>query len=208
LEASAPAIRVRPGRLDDCSGQRVHQLSGYRNLVPTPTAIMRTNVQRAVGHYRSELPHCGDLETWLRFAVHGQIARTDAYQVAKRIHGRNMGHDYRSRWLLDIEQRALSITLFLKDNASRIEDAEGFRERTRSPLARMAVSCARSALMQAELAESERLVEYARRTYPNIVETPEWRRLGLLRLADAHLGPNAMDHRHVAEAGATLGIPS
>src|SRR5690348_16733238 len=39
------------------------------NPVPTPTAVVRTALQKAVGGYRRELPHTADLDMWLRIAA-------------------------------------------------------------------------------------------------------------------------------------------
>lgn len=64
--------------------------SGY-NVVPTPSAVMRTAVLRQIGGYRADLPHAGDFEMWLRTAVQwdiGFLAGVD--QAFYRCHGTNM----------------------------------------------------------------------------------------------------------------------
>src|SRR4051812_26069578 len=43
-------------------------------VTSTPTAIVRTSIQQAIGGYRSDLPHTADVEMWMRFAVHSDIA--------------------------------------------------------------------------------------------------------------------------------------
>ena len=67
---------------------------GVLNLVPTPTVVVRTSVQRRIGEYRPNLPHAGDLEMWLRFACHAHVARTAAIQAITRVHGSNMQLTY------------------------------------------------------------------------------------------------------------------
>ena len=67
---------------------------GAVNLVPTPTVVVRTSVQKRIGEYRPNLPHAGDLEMWLRFACHAPVARTDAVQAITRFHDSNMQHAY------------------------------------------------------------------------------------------------------------------
>lgn len=64
--------------------------SGY-NVVPTPSAVMRTSVLRRIGGYRPDLPHAGDFEMWLRTALAadiGFLAGVD--QAFYRDHGTNM----------------------------------------------------------------------------------------------------------------------
>jgi hypothetical protein len=64
------------------------------NPVPTPTAVVRTEVQHRLGGYKSEFPHSGDLEMWMRFAVDGRIAVLREVQGYYRWHGKNMGRRY------------------------------------------------------------------------------------------------------------------
>ncbi|MFJ5486999.1 glycosyltransferase family 2 protein, partial [Hansschlegelia beijingensis] len=76
-----------------------------RNLVPTPTAIVRTATQKAIGGYLPALPHAGDLEMWLRFAAYGAIAETQSPQAVYRIHGSNMSAGYYKTIIRDYAQR-------------------------------------------------------------------------------------------------------
>jgi hypothetical protein len=62
--------------------------SGF-NVVQTPTVVVRTAVQQAIGGYYLELPHSGDMEMFLRFAPRGSTARVDATQAFKRAHRHN-----------------------------------------------------------------------------------------------------------------------
>ena len=64
------------------------------NQVSTPTAIVRTSVQKKIGGYRASLPHSGDMEMWLRFAAHGAVARIRAVQAIYRKHCSNMSNLY------------------------------------------------------------------------------------------------------------------
>ncbi|MBC2886427.1 glycosyltransferase family 2 protein [Ochrobactrum sp. CM-21-5] len=59
------------------------------NPVAGPTAIVRTAIQKRLGHYRPALPHTDDLEMWLRIAMHGNIAVTGFVQAFARIHPHN-----------------------------------------------------------------------------------------------------------------------
>jgi glycosyltransferase involved in cell wall biosynthesis len=60
------------------------------NVVATATAIVRTEFQKQLGGYRMDLPHAGDLEMWLRFALHSKIAYVKSGQAGYRQHQNNM----------------------------------------------------------------------------------------------------------------------
>jgi hypothetical protein len=62
----------------------------FRNRIGTATAIVRTGVQKRLGHYRPDLPHAADLEMWLRFAIHSRLALLRSRQAVYRRHGRNL----------------------------------------------------------------------------------------------------------------------
>jgi hypothetical protein len=67
--------------------------SGNTNI-QSPTVMVRTCVHKAVGGYREDLPHSGDTEIWLRFALRGAVGVIDAPQAFYRLHGANMVTGY------------------------------------------------------------------------------------------------------------------
>ena len=71
------------------------------NAVPTPTAVVRTELQHRLGGYRSELPHSGDVEMWMRFALHAPVGVLRAVQAYYRHHERSMSMAYYARPLRD-----------------------------------------------------------------------------------------------------------
>ena len=95
------------------------------NLVPTPTAVVRTHLQRAVGGYRSELPHAGDMEMWLRLAVHAPVGFIDANQALYRKHGRQMSVDFPD--MRDLLQRLAAFDAFFRDYGDRVEHRDELR---------------------------------------------------------------------------------
>ncbi len=64
------------------------------NYIHTATAIVRTSVQKALGGYRLDLPHTGDLDMWFRFALYGNVAYVAERQAAYRRHDCNMSLNY------------------------------------------------------------------------------------------------------------------
>ncbi|MBK8175960.1 MAG: glycosyltransferase family 2 protein [Rhodospirillales bacterium] len=90
--------QVIPGR------QFLQRCFEHGNAVSTPTAVVRTRVQQAVGGYSVELPHSGDMEMWMRFAIRGPIGVIRAVQAFYRWHGNNMSHKYRTARLRDMKE--------------------------------------------------------------------------------------------------------
>jgi glycosyltransferase involved in cell wall biosynthesis len=98
-------------------------------LVSTPTAIVRTSTQKAIGGYRASLPHSADLEMWLRFAAHGAVARIEAVQAIYRWHSSNMSSAYYDRDLPDMQQRKEAFDIFFDEYGDRVADAQKLRSR-------------------------------------------------------------------------------
>jgi glycosyltransferase involved in cell wall biosynthesis len=58
------------------------------NHIPGPsTVVVRTVAQKAAGYYRPALPHTDDFEMWMRLALIGHAARTEAELGILRFHG-------------------------------------------------------------------------------------------------------------------------
>jgi glycosyltransferase involved in cell wall biosynthesis len=98
-------------------------------LVSTPTAIVRTSTQKAIGGYRASLPHSADMEMWMRFAAHGAVARIDAVQGIYRWHSSNMSSAYYDRDLLDMQQRKEAFDSFFEEYGDRVPDAQRLHDR-------------------------------------------------------------------------------
>ena len=64
------------------------------NVVPTPTAVVRTALQQKLGGYRADLPHTGDMEMWMRFAANGSVGVSRSVQAYYRLHSANMSSKY------------------------------------------------------------------------------------------------------------------
>ena len=81
------------------------------NFIGTATAVVRTSMQKALGGYLPELPHAGDLEMWLRFALAGRISFIRTPQAFYRRHESNMSKGYDAR--ADFDQCAASFRLHM-----------------------------------------------------------------------------------------------
>ena len=87
-EAATAELR---GRIRD----NIHQLRlacvRGRNFILSPEVVMRTAAVLETGGYRSDLPHSGDLEYWLRTAGSWDVGRINGpVQAFYRVHGSNM----------------------------------------------------------------------------------------------------------------------
>jgi glycosyltransferase involved in cell wall biosynthesis len=97
------------------------------NNVAAPGVVVRTSLQRELGGYREDLPHSGDLEMWLRFAVHSAVGRLpDAEQAYYRIHDENMSWT-RFSAVSRLKQREAAFEAIFRDYGRQIPDAERLR---------------------------------------------------------------------------------
>ncbi|MGY3425287.1 glycosyltransferase involved in cell wall biosynthesis [Bradyrhizobium sp. F1.13.4] len=92
------------------------------DFVATATAIARTTVQKAVGGYRPSLPHSGDLEMWLRFGAHAEVAKIEAVQAIYRKHDSAMSNAYLAEMLAEYGQRKAAFDSFFETCRDRRPD--------------------------------------------------------------------------------------
>jgi glycosyltransferase involved in cell wall biosynthesis len=167
--------------------------SGCRNIVPTPTAVVRTSVQKQVGGYRSTLPHSGDMEMWLRFAARAGVAQLDGYQAVYRQHDTNMSLAYYgSGRLPDIQQRRAAIDSFFDSCEALLPDPARLRRRIYRALGREALGFASAAFNDHELAASNQLCALALLLDPAASHSWPWLKLALKR----SIGPDAWCRVH------------
>jgi glycosyltransferase involved in cell wall biosynthesis len=91
-----------------------------QNWVSTATAVVRTTSQKRLGGYLSKLPHSGDLEMWLRFALSGQVAHVNQVQAVYRHHDKNMSLQYRGQ--SDFEQCKIAFLMHLGEIRARVSN--------------------------------------------------------------------------------------
>ena len=155
------------------------------NLVSTPTAVVRTAMQKSLGGYRRELPHTGDMEMWLRFAAHGSIGFVDAVQAFYRLHGQNMSVDFPG--IRDIQQRAEAFVVLFREHGSRLAERDRLERLAFRELALCAfwAGCAR--FDAAELRKCREFHELAVRFCPAITRSAAWWRFRCKRLMGPRL---------------------
>jgi glycosyltransferase involved in cell wall biosynthesis len=175
-----PDCRILPG----LEFIKLFERSGSTNFVPTPTAIVRTGLQKRLGGYRTELPHTGDMEMWLRLAAHSSVGVFDTYQAVWRCHGDNMQLAYYcdNYQLPDLEQRKAALDCFFQTSGRVLPDADELHRRLLKPLAVQAVKNASRAFNEGKPIVSEQLSEFALSAYPLLKKTMPWMLLSCKRV--------------------------
>jgi hypothetical protein len=164
------------------SGQEFVEFSGCKNRVLTPTAVVRTKLQKQLGGYRPELPHAGDMEMWLRFAAHASIGILDVNQAVYRRHSNNMSTPYTNQsWLPDLEQRKAALESFFFECCSYMSVDVRLRTRLLRLLSLDAISCASAAFNEGKMSASEDIVAFAVGIFPEVKRSWPWFKLACKR---------------------------
>jgi glycosyltransferase involved in cell wall biosynthesis len=158
--------------------------------IRSPEVVVRAGLQRQLGGYRPELPHTGDIEMWMRFAVHGAVGHIrDADQAFYRIHGRNMHHQLFSAHLTELRQRKDAYDAVFREWGHRIVERARLQRLVYRRLAREALGFAGGAFDRGETAPIAELVDFARCTYRRAALTPEYVGLRLRMLLGRRVWP-------------------
>jgi hypothetical protein len=151
-------------------------------VVSSPEVVVRTSLQQQIGGYLPTLPHTGDAEMWMRFAVHADVAFVRGVdQAFYRKHGSNMTIERVP--IVDLRQRKASYDAIFDTYPDRIPHLAELQRRVFRKMAKEALREAcraydRGAPDPDRVAE---LVEFAHATYGEADHLPEsvglrWRR--------------------------------
>ncbi len=163
----------RPTRV--MAGSDFIRSAGARNCVPTPTAVVRTDLQCQAGGYRSELPHAGDMEMWLRLASYADVGVVNADQAVYRQHSGSMSNEY--KWLRDLEQREAAVRWFISESGPRLRDGDDLCSHLLEQVGLEAVGAASAAFNEERFDVMRELSGYALRTSPNVNRSLPWMKL-------------------------------
>lgn len=156
--------------------------SGVTNIVPTPTAVVRTAMQKGLGGYRPELPHTADLELWLRLAAHGPVGFVSVDQAVYRRHAANMSLAYLGDMCIaDLRQRRAAIELFCNACTNVLPERVALRQRLLERLSLEAIGRASSAFNDGRPEASRQLGAFALELNPGATRSLPWVRLALKR---------------------------
>jgi hypothetical protein len=180
----------RPGVLSSVAEDEWHIMSGIdfirrsgpSNIVGALTAVVRTEMQKQVGGYRSEIPHTADMEMWLRLATGAAVGFIGSYQAVYRVHGSNMSVSYcLGSGLRDFAQRRDALRCFFDWSGERLPNAVRMRDEFYCGLARQATGRASAAFHRGDIDECNELLEFALDTWRDIKKSSCWFKLALKR---------------------------
>lgn len=181
---SEPTERILKGaeKQKILTGPEFIKLSGSKNIVPTPTAVVRTCLQKELGGYRIELPHAGDMEMWLRLAANGSVGVIDEHQAVYRRHAANMSHAYNQRGRLpDLLQRKAAFDYFMETQGHRLDDREEVKRSVMRQFAADALGLASGAFNDGDVALVDELLEYAVWLSPDAKASLPWAKIRIKR---------------------------
>lgn len=155
---------------------------GARNIVPTPTAVVKTSLLKRLGGYHVDLPHSGDLDMWLRLAAHSSVGFIRAEQAAYRRHGTNMSNGFvRDNILRDLDQRKRAFDRFLETCHGKMPDAGALHAQLIASLGCDALQLASSALNDDKADLSRAICDFAMSVSPRARRSFGWTKLVLKR---------------------------
>jgi GT2 family glycosyltransferase len=160
-----------------------HCLKTLRNPVPTPTAVVRTAVQRQVGGYRTDFPHSGDFEMWMRLAAYGPLAYVPTVQAYYRRHSKNMNNSYQLE--ADRRECVKSCRYVAASVDKRFPEASGWLRVGMCRLGEEVYSAAGNAFDRGQMEEVRAWLRFANEISCERVVYGTWWRLQLRRI----LGP-------------------
>ena len=172
------------------------------NVITSPEVVVRGSVQRAVGGYRPELPHAGDLEMWLRIAAVSDIAYVRGVQAFYRVHPISMMRTVYRGSFFDLRQRKAAFDAFFQHHRGIVMDADRLYELANRSLAREALwdACRAYDRNEVEATHADELVEFAVTTYAGATSLPEYAALRRRRW----LGPIVCNRTQVFAAPALV----
>ena len=163
------------------SGREFITLSGPRNIVMTPTVVIRRALQQRVGGYLSTLPHSGDMEMWLRLAAEGSVGYIPTEQAVYRRHQNNMSRGYDG--MADLHAREKAFRAFFAGSALKLDPTRGLERECLRWLADEAFRHAGMALNRGDAAAARAFKAYGLSLSPRARLTGNWLKLQVKQLA-------------------------
>lgn len=147
------------------------------NAVHTPTAVVRTELQHHLGGYRTDLPHSGDMEMWMRFAVHASLGVLRAVQGYYRRHSGNMSLQYYGRLLSDRREVIQACEEILDRWGAQFPESGSWRESMFERMGLESFSSASYSFDKGDIARYRAFLEFAEEVYPDIRGLSMWWKL-------------------------------
>lgn len=94
------------------------------HMIPSPTVIRRTTMQKKAGYYRTTLQYTDDMEMWLRLSSLGRVARTGHPQAVQRMHPTRHTNQFLESLVGDFTEREKAIRSFFEREGASMSDAD------------------------------------------------------------------------------------
>lgn len=152
------------------------------NPVTSPTAVVRTAIQKRLGGYRADLPHTADMEMWMRFALHGEVGVLRAVQAYYRCHGRNLSSGYYARLLGDRREQILAFRDLESRLGAVIPEFPSWFAAMGARLGRGAIRVAHEAFESGDDDGYRECVAFAAEVFPGMRRSGVWMKLRMKQL--------------------------
>lgn len=187
-----PAVRTESTGVTIWRGSEWLEIMCRRghNVISSPEVVVRTSVQQRIGGYMPELPHTGDAEMWMRFAVHSDVAYIKGVdQALYRIHATQMTNDRVP--YVDLVQRKAAYDALFDRYGDAIMGAERLSQRAGRAVAKEALwrACRAYERRRMDITPITELVAFAEAAYPHTARLPEFWGLRWREQVGPHAAP-------------------
>ena len=160
-EPEAPTWEIIPG------ATFIRQACEFpADMACAPTVVRRTAAQKRAGHYRKELPYTDDVELWLRIALQGDVARTDATQAVRRIHAQQATTSFRDNPINDLREHEAAFASFFSHEGQQLKDRDQLLKLARQNIEDHAYWSGLSHVVRGYRREGLDLLRFANRSAP------------------------------------------
>ena len=167
------------------------------NPIPYPVSVtVRTDLQQAIGGYRHDLPHSGDMEMYLRFAAHASVGFIDAEQGWYRRHSSNMSHGYLN--VADFRQKLAAFEAAFDTCRDLIREHAALMIAARRSVLTAVLWAAHHAFDRGRAQDVDDLLAFAVSVDPSVRRWRLWRRLQIKRLIGGRIVRYAESIRRLA----------
>jgi len=177
--------------IEDVRNPNYRVLSGVEFLKRTcehgcslasPTALVRTKIQKLVGGYNPEFPHSCDLEMWMRIATRSSIAVLDTTQAYYRWHALNMSKSYIYRATSDLREQLATAKEVSTNWGSGIPEFAKWISAMECRFADQACWMAGLAVERGDLAARMDCLTFARENNSSLWKSASWWRYQVKRI--------------------------
>ncbi|MEY9559315.1 glycosyltransferase family 2 protein [Sinorhizobium fredii] len=140
--------------------------------VPAHAILVRTSVQKQVGHYRASLPFMDDVEMVLRLAPTGLVAKLPAPIAVPRLHGANLTGPLWNDRLRVLQERESVFKSFFSHEGADLPNAIQLLEVQMRRLAEAAFWSAASHLVRGKQQQAFELLRFGYRLSPASILVP------------------------------------